>query len=213
MSPAKNKTTICIQNYCYSRLTELTNLDSFPSFDQVQELRKALRDIGIAHWYGDDLFSWQWWILLVASILPWILWFKYFVPRKEPILVFTYGLIMGVMATFWDVIGADQLLWAYPTKLIPMVPPLFPADLAVIPVSFMLVYSTFGSWKGYAFASLVCSAFFAFILEPLFIWGDMFSMNKPWTHAHSFIGFFLLACICKWLTEKISFLLRKHTAA
>ncbi len=199
----ENKKTIYIQHYIYSHLCGVTTLESIPSFDQIQELRKVLRDISIAHWYGDDLFSWQWWLLFAASILPWVFWYKYFLPRKEPSLVYTYGLILGVMATFWDVIGVDLLLWAYPTKLVPMVPPLFPADLSVIPVSFMLIYSAFRDWKRYALATLLCSAFFAYIVEPLFISSDMFVINKPWTHSYSFVGLFLLTLFCKWFTQKI----------
>jgi len=49
-------------------------------------------------------------------------------------------MFIGIVSSILDVIGADILLWGYPVKLFFMVPPLFPADLTIIPVVFSLAY-------------------------------------------------------------------------
>ncbi|MFC6233156.1 hypothetical protein ACFQI7_35975 [Paenibacillus allorhizosphaerae] len=94
-------------------------LEAVVSFDQVQEARKLLRDLGTSHWITDDLFTWQWWLLLVASIVPWVILLKFFIDRERILEILTYGFVIQTIAVTLDVIGADLLLWAYPDKLLP----------------------------------------------------------------------------------------------
>ncbi|GAB1804301.1 hypothetical protein ACTOTI_18435 [Priestia megaterium] len=56
-------------------------------------------------------------------------------------------MFIGIVSSILDVIGADILLWGYPIKLFFMVPPLFPADLTIIPVVFSLAYHYGKTWR------------------------------------------------------------------
>ncbi|MFE5321696.1 CBO0543 family protein [Paenibacillus sp. NPDC056579] len=76
----------------------------------------------------------------------------------------------------------------------------FPADITVFPVSFMVVYQFFKTWKSYLLASIFLAALFCYVNEPLFVLGNMFQMNN-WTHTHSFIGF-CFSILSRWIVLK-----------
>ncbi|PLS04296.1 CBO0543 family protein [Neobacillus cucumis] len=173
----------------------------YPTFEEVKKAREALRDISIQHWLHDDLFTWRWWLLLIAATIPWLIWLK-LRDKKRSFELLSYGLIWAVLASIADVIGADLMLWGYPDKLLPMVPPLLPADITVIPVSFMFIYQYSKDFKTYLIYSLLLSAFFGYILEHLFEKWEMFTLDK-WTHTYSFIGFFVFALIDYFMIKKL----------
>jgi hypothetical protein len=164
-----------------------------PSFEDVKKARETLKDVAFRHWVQDDLFTWKWWLLLAATIIPWILWIK-FHDKKKTFEILSYGLIWSVLSSLFDVIGGELIFWGYPDKLLPMVPPLFPADITVIPVIFMFIYQFSKSFYSYFIFSVLGSALFSYVLEPLFIKGEMFILHN-WTHTKSFIGFITLSQI------------------
>jgi hypothetical protein len=174
----------------------------YPTFEDVKKARESLKDVSTRHWLHDDLFTWKWWLLLAATILPWLIWLK-FRDKNRTFEILSYGLVWATFASLLDVIGGDMILWGYPDKLLPMVPPLFPADITVIPVSFMFIYQFAKTLKFYMVFSLLLSACFAFIIEPLFIKGGMFALHN-WTHTYSFIGFFVLSQIIYFIIKKLA---------
>lgn len=174
----------------------------YPSYEDVKKARETLKDVSTSHWLHDDLFSWKWWLLLVAAIVPWIIWLK--VRDKDRTFeIFSYGLTWAMFACLFDVIGGEMILWGYPDKVLPMVPPLFPADVTVIPISYMFVYQYTKTFKSYFVFSLIVSAIFAYVIEPLFIKGGMFALHN-WKHTFSFIGFFILSQIVYLIIKKLT---------
>jgi hypothetical protein len=164
-----------------------------PSYEDVKKARESLKDVAFKHWIQDDLFTWKWWLLLAATIIPWIFWLI-FHDKKRTFEILSYGLIWSVMASLFDVIGEELILWGYPDKLLPMVHPLFPADITVIPVVFMFIYQLSKRFYSYFILSVLGSALFAYVFEPLFIKGEMFILHS-WTHTKSFFGFVFLSQI------------------
>lgn len=164
-----------------------------PSFEDVRKARETLRDVAFKHWVQDDLFTQNWWLLLAATIIPWILWVK-FHDKNRTFEILCYGLIWAVLSSLFDVIGGELILWGYPDKLLPMVPPLFPADITVIPVLFMFVNQFSKKFSSYFIFSVLGSALFSYVLEPLFIKGGMLILHN-WTHTKSLIGFIILSQI------------------
>ncbi|WP_373685899.1 CBO0543 family protein [Priestia megaterium] len=76
--------------------------------------------------------------------------------KKDRLHVFAFAMFIGIVSSILDVIGADILLWGYPIKLFFMVPPLFPADLTIIPVVFSLAshYHYGKMWRRYTVYSI-----------------------------------------------------------
>lgn len=174
----------------------------YPTFEDVKNARETLKDLSIRHWLHDDLFTWQWWLLLAATFLPWVIWLKYH-DKARTLEILCYGLLWATLASITDVIGGDLLLWGYPDKLLPMVPPLLPADMAVIPVSFMFIYQYAKTFKTYVVSSLLLSGGFSYVIEPIFIKVEMFALHN-WTHTSSFIGFFVLSLVPYYLIKRIT---------
>jgi hypothetical protein len=160
-----------------------------PTYQEIQEIRKILSSLQIEHWKKDDLFDPTWWFLLLATILPYFLWWR-IVDKERFFEIFSFGLLTGTVSTFLDVIGVDLLLWGYPDKLLSMVPPLFPADITIIPVTSMILYQYVRTWKTYFLFTVLLALVFAYIIEPLFVKFGMFSLDN-WKHSYSLIAFIL----------------------
>lgn len=174
----------------------------YPTFEDVKKARETLKDVSTSHWVQDDLFTWKWWLLLAATFLPWVIWIKYR-DKERTLEILCYGLLWAILASVTDVIGGESLLWGYPDKLLPMVPPLFPADISVIPVSYMFIYQYTNTLKRYLVFSLLLSGFFSYLVEPIFIKLEMFSLHN-WAHTYSFLGFFILSLIPYYLIKKLT---------
>ncbi|MBM7691552.1 membrane protein implicated in regulation of membrane protease activity [Peribacillus deserti] len=174
---------------------------NFPSHSDLQRAREVIEDLAIEHWYYDDLFSPQWWFLLIAAVLPYYLWWK--VVNKERFFeIFTFGLLCSIFSILLDMIGVNLLLWDYPDKLFHFTPPLIPADVVVIPVASMLIYQFCKSWKSFFIAALALAGLFSFIFEPIFIYFHMFDLIH-WKHSFSFIGFTILFLSTRLLTNSL----------
>lgn len=176
-----------------------------PSYQDIQNVRQELSDVAFRHWLNDDVFSPTWWLLLASTIIPVYIWYKV-VDKKRFFEILSYGLITACLSIVLDVIGVDLTRWGYPDKLFSMIPPLFPADLVVIPISAMLVYQYFNRWSSFLIANTLWASTFAYIIEPLAIKIHMFHMDN-WKHTYSFIGFFILGisvrCIILYLLRKL----------
>ncbi|ULT59489.1 hypothetical protein L1999_13600 [Neobacillus drentensis] len=173
-----------------------------PTFEDVKKVRETLRDVSINHWFHDDLFTWKWWLLLISATIPWLIWIR-FRDKERTFEILSYGLIWATFASITDVIGGDMILWGYPDKLLPTVPPLLPADITVIPISYMFMYQYTKTFKTYLVFSFLLSGCFSYIIEPLFIKGQMFALHN-WTHTYSFIGFFVLSQIVYFIIKKLT---------
>ena len=162
-----------------------------PTYEEVTKARELVRNIEIGHWLHHDLFSWQWWLLLVSAIIPWLIWIK-FRDNDRTYELLSFGFLWAISAAILDSIGAEMLLWSYSTKLIPLAPPLLPADFTIFPVFYMLIYQHAKNAYSHFLLSMIPAAIFSFIIEPLFIKADMFRLHN-WSHTKSFFGFLILS--------------------
>lgn len=168
----------------------------------IEKLHSDLIKMEIKYYLEESLFSFEWWLLLIALILPWILWFK-FVDRKRFKEIILFGLLWMVMALVLDEIGASWNLWSYPKKLIPIIPPFAPADLSVIPVAFMIIYQWSKNFRIYFLLTIITSLLFSFVIEVSFQQFGMFKLLN-WEHWYSFIGFIIVSCFIWWLHGKLN---------
>ncbi|WP_185766666.1 CBO0543 family protein [Niallia circulans] len=168
----------------------------------IMEAKKLLVELTIDHWLYHDLFSIQWWILVSATIIPYFIWWK-LVNKKRFYEIFTYGLLCGCFSIVLDIIGTEMLLWSYPDKLLPWIPPLIPADLVMIPITAMLVYQYTNKWQTFIIGTILWAALFSYIFEPLFVEWDMFVLGDYWKHSYSFIGFILLGIVLRVIFKGI----------
>jgi len=173
---------------------------TFPSFDEVQKVRGKLLKIAYEHWVHDDFLTWKWWLLIVLSIVPWLVWIK-IIDRERVHEILLYGFFIAICAIALDNIGTDLLWWGYPDKLLPMIPPLFPADWTLVPVILMVVYQFFHTWRSFIVANLVLGAFLAYLAEPVFIWLDFYQLYS-WKLTYSYLFYIVTALVGRWLVLK-----------
>lgn len=164
--------------------------------DQLIEIEKTFYTELNSFWRQYNLFTLRWWFLVVLSIFPPIIWWL-LVDKKRIIEITAFGLFFGVAAILLDSIGSNLLLWVYPIRLTPyLYPQLYPYDVAIIIIPFMLVYQKWGnSFKQFFVSAGLTSAFVAFIGETSMAWLNIYK-QLTWKHYYSFPIYWLLALLC-----------------
>lgn len=153
-------------------------------------------------WVDHMLFTWRWWLLAALFFIPWVVWF--YIRKKDSTQRLLYaGVFMILVSSFLNYLGMVFGLWAYPVKLIPLVPPFMPWDTSLLPVVTMLMiqyYPDFSPW----IKSLVFSALGTFGLQPA---GDWLGLTEHihWPNYYSFPILALLYLAAHWLATRPSF--------
>ncbi|MFT8323474.1 MAG: CBO0543 family protein [Bacillus sp. (in: firmicutes)] len=173
-----------------------------PTYLEINQEKSKLLKLIYSHWINHDLFSLNWWILICATIFPYFIWWR-FVKKDRFFEIFCYGLLCSCFSIILDVIGTEMMLWGYPDKLVPWIPPLLPADFVIIPITAMIVYQRFETWKSFLLANFCWAILFSYIIEPFFVKLGMFALGNHWCHTYSFFGFFLLGIVLKLFITRL----------
>ncbi|MBU2702681.1 hypothetical protein Ga0466249_003816 [Sporomusaceae bacterium BoRhaA] len=174
---------------------------NYPSDEQLAEMVRQLTQARIENWLGECFGTWRWWLLVALLIMPWIAWFK-LVEKKKIVELSLYGIIIMVVTITLDEVGFVLSMWHYPLDVFPMLPRLTSIDYALLPVTYMLIYQYFSSWKSFFRVMAIASAFFSFIAEPLMTFLGFYQL-LTWKHYYSYPIYIVLALACKWLTRII----------
>lgn len=169
--------------------------------DERIQIQKQFADLQKEHFFENTLFSYQWWILVATTVILWIVWLLV-VDKKRLKGILIVGLITSMMAVVLDDIGLSVAAWFYPYQLVYFTTRLNAVDLAVLPVSYMLLYQYFRPWKSYLFATIGFCLFASFIAEPIFVQLDMYKMMR-WEYWYSSPIYLAMGVFVKWLVDKI----------
>lgn len=179
----------------------MIGLGNIPSYENIIELEVQLTQTRIYNWLHHDLFSCQWWLLLAALIIPWLVWWKW-TDKTRLTGITLFGTICIIVASFLDATMSDLHLWEYNYYLIPLWPRLISADFSIIPITYMFIYQYFRRWIEFSLAMLGVSLFFAFVGEPLLVWLNIYTLYT-WRHFYSLPIYFAIAVLAKYLTQGI----------
>jgi len=149
--------------------------NTFPSYDQVEQARATLRDLAHEHWAHHDFLTWKWSLLVFFTVVPWFIWWR-IADNKRLHELLLYGGFVAIGTVIVDNIGTELLRWGFPDKLLQMVPPLFPADITLVPVFMMIGYQIARTWRSFVLVNIVLGVFMAYVGEPLFVWLDFYSV-------------------------------------
>ncbi|MDZ5471542.1 CBO0543 family protein [Bacillus sp. 31A1R] len=176
------------------------------SYHEVIEAEENFYHLLKSYWKEHVFLTARWWFLLGLAGIPAAIWWK-LVDKKIVIEITAYGLFYGVAAIILDSIGTSLLLWTYPVIISPnLFPQIYPYDVGVIIVPFMLIYQKWGKTiKSFWKASGILSLSIAYIAEPFMIWIDVY---KPftWKHIYSFPIYWLLAILCWYILNYFKYL-------
>lgn len=169
--------------------------------DQAKKLEEELSRMVYDDWLNNQLFTWQWWLLLALTIIPWFVWWR-LVDKNRKLEIFAYGLFIGIISSFLDVLGWNRHLWTYPIQFLPICTPLLPMDITLLPVSNMLVYQYFNQWKSFFGMNIIAACFYAFVSEPILEWMDIYK-RLNWKYVYSVPIYISIALLGKWLINKM----------
>lgn len=159
--------------------------------DAEEKFHRVLR----AYWYENNFLTYKWWFLVVLSVVPALVWWIS-VDKTRLIENTAFGLFYGVAAIFLDAIGSNTMVWIYPVRLTPYLnPQLYPYDVGVVIIPFMLVYQEYGySFKKFVISTCLLSLFLAFIAEPFMAYLGIYK-QITWKYGYSFIIYWILGVV------------------
>ena len=176
-------------------------MDKWEVYHEVRRLQMELVKVDKEGWYNNEFLTWQWWILLILLIGPWIVYILLY-DRKKVVSTMLVGMIVALVNVLLDVIGSDMDFWGYPTELISPGPGAFPFDLGIVTVTYMMMYQQLSKWKRYIPGLIIMALFFAIIGEGLSEILDLYEKIE-WKTIYS-LGYYIVVGIgVKWFVDKL----------
>lgn len=169
------------------------------SWQELVNLSRQYRYSQIEYWLNEALFTSSWWVLLVTTLGLFIVWVK-LLDKKRIFEILTYGLITSIITIILDTIGVLLMLWQYNHTLTPF-SIIVEVHIVQLPIIYMIIYQYFHQWKAFLIAVTINALVFAFILEPLLVWLQVYELIH-WKHVYSFIPYILLAALVKGVIHK-----------
>ncbi|SMC49458.1 CBO0543 family protein [Sporomusa malonica] len=175
-------------------------MKKFAGFEETYALQSAADVAGRDFWFQSVVFTYQWWLLVALTIIPFIIWWK-IVDRRRFFEITTYGLLIALFAGLLDAIGVETDAWEYKYDLLPLLDVFIVYDISVLPVSYMVIYQYCHTWQSFAIAHVIVSLVFAYVSEPLLVYLKIYQLIN-WQHTYSIPGYFLLAVFIRWVMSK-----------
>lgn len=165
--------------------------------DKIIELRKQISQINKDLFMHHILFTFKWWIVLFVIILLVLIWWK-LVDKKRFHEIALVGFVTALITLITDNIGIEKVLWAHPIQLLGQIRHIHELDLAVVPISYMLLFQYFTEWKKYIIAVITYALFAAYIMIPFTIWFGTYKIIN-WKYTYSFILFIIMGILIKFI--------------
>lgn len=170
-------------------------------YQLIRDAEEKLISSQIAFWKANVLFSFEWWFLVLMSILVWLIWWKTVDRGRLPQIVM-FGALVLIVTTLLDGIGSQLLLWDYPVQLMPTFSRFIPVDFVALPVSYMWIYQYFRSWKSFLIGVSASALLFAFVLEPVAAGMGLY-VPLHWKHVYSFPIYIVIGVIIRVVNQAL----------
>ncbi|WP_336784986.1 CBO0543 family protein [Paenibacillus sp. MMO-177] len=154
---------------------------------------EELLDQKMQIWSDYVVFSGLWWLGVILSVAPWILWILLRNKQSTDRILYA-GFLSTILALMLDVLGDQYGLWHYRFNVIPLIPTYFPWDVTLMPVGIMFLLQLKPEGSPYLKA-LVFALITSYAAEPFFQWLGIYQPMK-WHHTYSVpiqFGLYLLA--------------------
>ena len=185
-----------------SQLNEYMMILNSISLQELLDAEAKYHRVLRIYWHENNFLTYKWWFLVALSIVPAIVWWVQ-VDKTKLIENTAFGLFYGVTAIFLDSIGSNAMVWTYPVRLTPYLnPQLYPYDVGVVIIPFMMVYQKFSmAFKKFFIATGVLSLFLAFVAEPFMVYMGIYK-EITWKHIYSFPIYWLIGLMCWAIIKK-----------
>lgn len=150
-------------------------------------------------WYENSFLGWEWWVNILLTFLPWIIWLK-LRPKESSDRLLYIGFLVIIITCWFDFLGVTLGLWIYIHKVLPTIPSYAPFDFSIFPVTIMLLLQ----YKQHI-SPFLKALFFAiigsFVGEPIFKWIGFYE-EIHWSSFYSFPIYFLLFLFAYWVSKR-----------
>ncbi|MGG1397116.1 CBO0543 family protein [Bacillus salipaludis] len=173
--------------------------------NQTQRIYKNLHNAYLEKfelWKHDIVFSLQWWIGVLLTVLPWIFWLIYRKKDSTHRLMYVAFFVM-VFSVWSDSIGVQLGWWYYNYEVLPFSPSYKPWDFTLIPVFTIFSIQVKPQVK-MVIKALIYSLLISFISEPLFVWSGLVVYTK-WKYIYSFPIYFVIYLLSHYLSRRNTF--------
>jgi hypothetical protein len=133
-------------------------------------------------WRKEIFNTWEWWLELALTIIPWIIW-VYLHKKNKTYPLLSAGILASLLSLTLDNFGMQLSAWDYLKPVTPFIPSIFPFDFTLLPVIVMFLIQHFYN-KNAFIVGLLFGIFTAYIGEPLFTWLKIYE-PVYWKHIYS----------------------------
>jgi len=164
------------------------------------EMQRLLTSAHIEKWM-QDVFHFQWFLLLGLSIIALSMWWKLLNKARLPEVllyaVFTTIIMMGV-----DECGEELTLWVYPIYLFPVFPVITAINLTSAILMLSITHQCFTTWKSFSTATIMVSGLLAFILEPAFSFINLYQLLN-WNYGYNFLLYVVVGLLVRGIVATL----------
>lgn len=169
--------------------------------DNIEQIHRLI-EVKVDIWKEYVVFSELWWLGVMLSIIPWIVW--YIFRKKNSVDLILYaGFFVIIIALALDILGDQFSLWHYRFNVLPIVPTYIPWDITLMPVSvmfFLQIKPNTNVW----IKAILFSLFSAYLAEPFFQWMGVYVPFK-WKYTYSVPIQICIYLIAHYLTRRGKF--------
>ncbi|WP_134702285.1 CBO0543 family protein [Ammoniphilus sp. YIM 78166] len=152
-------------------------------------------------WKESILFTWQWWLSVVLTIIPWLFWVK-FRKKDSTIRLLSAGFLVILISSWLDFLGIAFGFWYYMYDVTSLIPNYFPWDFTLLPVMYMFFIQIKPNVNP-IIKGVILSVILSFIAEPLFIWIGLYH-PITWKHIYSFPIYIVIYLIADFISKRNS---------
>jgi len=176
--------------------------DYLNNADKIYELIEKAHEKKIAFWLENVIFTWQWWLGILLTVVPWILWFL-FRKKGSTYRLLLSGTIVLLISSWLDFAGIALGLWHYNYDVLPFLPSYLPWDFTLIPVIIMSLIQ-FKPHSNPFIKALIFAGGSAFIGEPFFKLIKTYS-PEHWKYIYSFPFLFVIYLLAHFISKRNEF--------
>lgn len=151
------------------------------------------------YWYNHSFLTYQWWAMILITIIPWFIWWK-FADKKRLMEIFLFGLLIMFTTVLLAPIKQNLNFWQFFHSIHwSLSTPLYPYEITLLPVIYMFVYQFSKNWTSYVIGTFLVTCLFVFIVMPLFIKLNFILFVSYRSHFIAMISLIIIAVLSRWL--------------
>ncbi|TYP71944.1 hypothetical protein BCM02_109223 [Paenibacillus methanolicus] len=166
---------------------------------RIDQLSNKLTNMRWEIWTKYTLFTWQWWMLVLACAGMVVL-FVVLVRRGNLLKSFAFLGMIYLFNKNLDDVATAMNWYDYRMQLEPIIPTMLPANLFIIPGALTILYERYSDWKSYSIAIGAFAVLVSYMALPLMKQVKIYTDNA-WNGHWSLLSLVAMAAISKLVVD------------